>query len=447
MVIGMQGDPNPSNPAPVALGSGQLGGYADVYNTKLTTYGDQLDNFASATAAEVDRVTTAGYDQTGTPGIALFQASSGNTVVTASDITVAATVPSQVVGALASTAAGSLTQAMNSANNVVNTATAVVGNADLAHPGSVAGATTGTLTVQVNGVAQTFNYDYGAGGNASSIDGFMASFNAAQMGVSASFDSTTQQIVFARDPNNTSLAARAAQGANPTTPDFTITDSNAAAGGSQGTPSTSMLEISAPPGSTACSRTATNAFGAGDNAGSNALLALFSQNVGVPGLQTTSPTAIAAAGAVTVLPPAASPNAFGRVDVGQQLTIDAGTANQETVTVTAVNRTTGSISFTAANAHAANSRSRAPRRRRSARTTARSSPSSATTCRARPRGDTSQTTLASNIDSVRQGIDGINLDEETQNLIKYQNSYQAAAHTMSVLDTLLQTAVGLIPGG
>ena len=76
-----------------------------------------------------------------------------------------------------------------------------------------------------------------------SVDGFIASFNAAQLGVSASFDTTTQRIVFARDPNNTSPALRAAQGTNPTTPDFTITDSNAAVGGSQGTPSTSILEI------------------------------------------------------------------------------------------------------------------------------------------------------------------------------------------------------------
>ncbi len=57
---------------------------------------------------------------------------------------------------------------------------------------------------------------------------------------------------------------------------------------------------------------------------------------------------------------------------------------------------------------------------------------------------TPQTTLAANIDKVRQGIAGINLDEETQNLIRYQNSYQAAARTMNVLDTLLQTAIGLI---
>ena len=48
---------------------------------------------------------------------------------------------------------------------------------------------------------------------------------------------------------------------------------------------------------------------------------------------------------------------------------------------------------------------------------------------------------------MRQGIDGINLDEETQNLVKYQNAYQAAAKTLNIIEQLLQTALGLIPGG
>ena len=81
-------------------------------------------------------------------------------------------------------------------------------------------------------------------------------------------------------------------------------------------------------------------------------------------------------------------------------------------------------------------RSRPRPRKRWARTTAASIT-----------GNGAQTALAANIDKVRQGIDGINLDEETQNLIKYQNSYQAAARTMNVLEQLLTTALGLIPGG
>ncbi len=60
-------------------------------------------------------------------------------------------------------------------------------------------------------------------------------------------------------------------------------------------------------------------------------------------------------------------------------------------------------------------------------------------------GTSSQTTLATNINSARQSVDGINVDEETQNLIQYQSSYQAAAQTMNVLDQLLQTTMTMIP--
>lgn len=56
-------------------------------------------------------------------------------------------------------------------------------------------------------------------------------------------------------------------------------------------------------------------------------------------------------------------------------------------------------------------------------------------------GVVSQTALAGTIDKARQSVDGINLDEETQNLIKYQNAYQAAARTINVLDSLLNTVI------
>jgi flagellar hook-associated protein 1 FlgK len=56
-------------------------------------------------------------------------------------------------------------------------------------------------------------------------------------------------------------------------------------------------------------------------------------------------------------------------------------------------------------------------------------------------GTTTQTSLASNIDQVRQGISGINIDEETQNLVKYQNAYQAAAKTIATLNSLLGTII------
>jgi flagellar hook-associated protein FlgK len=261
--------------------------------------------------------------------------------------------------------------------------------------------------------------------------------------VTARFDGGAQKIVFARDPNNTGLAHRAAQGANPTTPGFTITDSNAPAGGSQGTPSTSMLEILGATAIGGVAQVSANAFGPGDNAGANALLKVFSQNAGVPALQTSANNAAPTApGVVTV--GGASLQAFAQLDVGQVLTIDAGTANQENVTVTALDRVTGTITFTAANAHAigfAISSAQAqtlPAYYGALVSRLGLDVQTATT------GATAQAKLAQNIDKVRQGIDGINLDEETQNLIKFQNAYQAAARTMNVLDALLQTALGLI---
>ena len=445
LVVGMQGDPNPSNPVPVQLGSGELAGYVDVYNAKLTAYARRLDAFANATATEIDRVTTAGYDSNGNPGIALFQPSVTTQAISAANIKVGITDPAQLPAALASTAAGSLTTGINAANQVVNTASAILGNVAFAHPGAglAPAGTAGTLTVLVDGVAQTFAYDVGAAGNASTIDAFVTNFNAAQLGVSAKFDNVAQKIVFSRDPNNAGLALRAAQGANPTTPDFTIRDSNAPVGGSQGTPTNSILEILGASAIGAVKQNATNAFGSGDNGAANGLLKLFSKSVGVPGLQTNANNAAATAiGTVTVA--GSAPGAFAGIDVGQTLTIDAGTANQENVVVTAVNRATGTVTFNATKTHGSGF----------SVTTAATQTLGAyygalvgqlgLDAQTAITGSAAQSTLASNIDKVRQGIDGINLDEETQNLVRYQNSYQAAARTMNVLDTLLQTAIGLI---
>jgi len=56
-------------------------------------------------------------------------------------------------------------------------------------------------------------------------------------------------------------------------------------------------------------------------------------------------------------------------------------------------------------------------------------------------GTQTQTALTKNIDKVRQSIDGINIDEETQNLVKFQNAYQAAARTFNILDSMLNTVI------
>ncbi|MDP9104599.1 MAG: flagellar hook-associated protein FlgK [Candidatus Eremiobacteraeota bacterium] len=443
LVIGLQGDPNPSNPVPVALGSGQLAGYVDVYNKNLTPYGRKLDAFANAAATEINRVTQAGYDRNGNPGIALLQPVIATQAITASNIQVGITDPAQMAAALASTAAGSLTVGLNAANTTIDTASALVGNVSFAHPGAAGPPTTGSLTVLVDGAAQTFNYDFSGAGNTGSVDAFVTNFNAAQLGVSAKFDAVAQKIVFARDPSNTGPAHRALQGANPTTPDFTITDSNAAVGGSQGTPTRSLLEMLGATAISGVKQDASNAFGAADNGAANALLKLFTKNVGAPALQTTAGNLAATVpGAVTV--PGASLQAFAQVDVGQLLTIDAGTANQENVVVSAVNRVTGTITFTATKPHGINfSVATATAQTLGAYYGGLVGQLGTDTANAIT-GSGAQTKLAAGIDKVRQGIAGINLDEETQNLIRYQNSYQAAARTMNVLDTLLQTAIGLL---
>ena len=61
-------------------------------------------------------------------------------------------------------------------------------------------------------------------------------------------------------------------------------------------------------------------------------------------------------------------------------------------------------------------------------------------------GNASQTTLATNVNAVRQSTDGVNIDEETQNLVKFQNAYGAAAHVISVLSAMLDDAINLGSG-
>jgi flagellar hook-associated protein 1 FlgK len=59
-------------------------------------------------------------------------------------------------------------------------------------------------------------------------------------------------------------------------------------------------------------------------------------------------------------------------------------------------------------------------------------------------GVTTQTALASSIDQARQSVDGINVDEQTQDLLKYQSAYQAAAQTFTTLNAMMQTTLSMI---
>jgi flagellar hook-associated protein 1 FlgK len=54
--------------------------------------------------------------------------------------------------------------------------------------------------------------------------------------------------------------------------------------------------------------------------------------------------------------------------------------------------------------------------------------------------DTKQSLLAS-VDTQRKSLSAVSLDEETTNLIIFQQSYNAAARIISVLDDMLNTMI------
>lgn len=422
----------------IPLGSGQLAALQDIYNNKLAAYGTQLDQFASSLSNEVNRVTQGAYDQNGTAGTALFQPIVASLPISAGNIKVGITDPAQLPVALANTSAGNLVVPLNSANNTVDTSQQLLNNGALANPPT--GTLTGTLTINVNGVSRAFNYSTAAGGNADTINSFISNFNSGHYGVTASFDATSQRIVFARDPQNEDLVLRGLQQSNAETPAFTITDSNFVAG----TPAVSLIGVLGASSINAVAQNSGNAFAASDNGAANALVKLFQANVGVPALETTSPAAAIANTAITV----ALPPGISNVQVGQVLTIDAqpgGAPPQENVTVTgiSVNPSTGveSVTFTPANNHAANFTVTSAQVQTLQQFYGQIVTQVGIDTQTAITGNTTQTSLANNINQVRQSISGINIDEETQNLIKYQSAYQAAAKTISVLNQMLNTVI------
>jgi flagellar hook-associated protein 1 len=57
-----------------------------------------------------------------------------------------------------------------------------------------------------------------------------------------------------------------------------------------------------------------------------------------------------------------------------------------------------------------------------------------------------QTAVQTMVTSQRQGVSGVNLDEETTNLMMYQKAYQASSHFVTIIDGLLDTLVQLGAG-
>jgi flagellar hook-associated protein 1 FlgK len=358
----------------------------------------------------------------------------------------------QVYNYSTSTASSTTTAAAAKGTNTITVANGasfaigqqiVIGSGATQEAATVTGVAGNVITL---GGALAFDHGIGesAGGNATTIGGFINTFNAGQYGVTASFDPTAQKIVFTRDPTNISLAHRAAMVAagGSVTASFTITNKvPQPATPAPGAPATTLLMALGANAIDGVQQNASNAFGSTSGANANALLSLFSASFGAPALQTTAGNVAATvAGAFTTTGP--NP-AFQAINTGDVLTLDAGTVNQENVTVTAVNRGAGTVTYTTTKPHGINysisSAQTQTLQQSYANLVAKMGLDTATAST----GTSSQTTLASNINAVRQSTDGINIDEETQNLVKFQNAYGAAAHVISILSQMLTTAINL----
>jgi flagellar hook-associated protein 1 len=57
---------------------------------------------------------------------------------------------------------------------------------------------------------------------------------------------------------------------------------------------------------------------------------------------------------------------------------------------------------------------------------------------------TSQTTLMQQLEARQQSVSGVNLDEESLNLIKYQKAFQASARVVNVLDQVYQSILAMV---
>jgi len=436
--------PAAATAAGIPLGSGQLAALQDLYNNKLVPYGQSLDQFASGLANSVNSITEAGYTATGQAGSALFVPSVTGQTITAGDISVGITDPTQLPTVLASTAAGTLVTPLNSANNTVDPSQSLINNGSLAV--SPTAAFNGTLSVTVNGATENFTYSNAAPTvppaadtiYADNIDDFVNSFNDQHSGVTASYDSTSQSIVFARDPSNQDLVLQGLQGNNPTTGTFTITAADASGPPAQ----PNILTVLGAGAINGVQQNATNAFGALGEGVANALVSSFSSNVGIPALETTSTAAATAGTPITVALPSGSPD----INVGQVLTIDAqpgGALPQENVVVSSVSFANGieSITFTPAQSHGANFTIASAQTQTLGQFYGGFLTQVGIDGQTASSGQTTQTSLTTNINAQRQSIQGISLDEETQKLIQYQSAYQAAAQTINILNQNVQTII------
>jgi flagellar hook-associated protein 1 FlgK len=57
---------------------------------------------------------------------------------------------------------------------------------------------------------------------------------------------------------------------------------------------------------------------------------------------------------------------------------------------------------------------------------------------------TAQHTVMQNATAAQQSISGVNLNDEAANLIQFQNAYQAAAKSVSIVQTLFTTMLNAV---
>ena len=215
---------------------------------------------------------------------------------------------------------------------------------------------------------------------------------------------------------------------------------------------------------------ATNAFGPNDNTASLNMSAMFNNNVGVPGIDTQvgvfQPGPSVAGGIytaavgqtnITISEGAVPLPEFSEINVGNQLTFVNQAGQTVNGVVTAVNRNTGTISLQMTNNGAAavtfSTNAVTPGDFTGVIATKAQTLGQAYAAiiaqvgldgQTATTGTSTQTNIANSINQTRQSIDGISLDEETQNLVMYQTSYQAAAKVVTMLDTMLQSVLGMI---
>jgi flagellar hook-associated protein 1 FlgK len=55
-----------------------------------------------------------------------------------------------------------------------------------------------------------------------------------------------------------------------------------------------------------------------------------------------------------------------------------------------------------------------------------------------------QETVLNQAKGTREGLAGVNLDEEAANLIRFQQAYQASAQSIAVVKSLFDTLIGAV---